>query len=150
MTLPANLMENHRARKARARWSKTTYFVISSFFIIVSFLSIMPSVFFILSDVLDIESVFLSILSFSILLSFIAGFMASSARAAGAKARPVAIIAAKSVFMGHPPWDSTQHRFAIRGSAHVRIRFPLTDLAAMSRLRDSAKMRYRTRAGYLR
>src|SRR5437870_10347060 len=95
LAMTSTLVENHRARKAQARWSKASYFVISSFFIIVSFLSIIPSDFFILSDVLDIESVFLSILSvFSILLSFIAGFIASSSKAAGAKARPVASIAA--------------------------------------------------------
>src|SRR6478672_2929750 len=73
-------------------------------FAMVSFLSIMPSVFFILSDEWDIASVFLSILS--ILVSFDIGFMASSANAAGAKAKPITIIAAKSGLHDYPPWEN--------------------------------------------
>src|ERR1051326_3307897 len=66
-------------------------------FDMLSFLSIMPLVFDILPDSLDIASVFLSIL-LSILESFpMPGLlMASSAKAAGAKARPEATVAAIS------------------------------------------------------
>src|SRR3954463_8962103 len=76
------------------------YFFISSFDML-SFLSIMPSDFFILSDVLDVASVFLSILSILSILSLaIAGLpIVSSAKAAGANTRPVAIIAANNVFI---------------------------------------------------
>ena len=118
-----------------------------------SFLSIMASGFFMpVVAGLAMPSDFLSVI---VLSSFMAGFsmLVACAIASGAKASPTETIVENSKLLRHdhpPSFEKGSMSLAIRGSEHVRLSFPLTNVTAFSRLRDNRKCAIRASPGAYR